>query len=460
MIRHFIDREEELKTLEREWKKKNAFVIVYGRRRVGKTRLVDEFLRDKEGIFYTAEDVSKNVQLTEFKNVVADYLNDNFLREQEIKEWKHLFSYLEKTLDKNKKFYIWIDEFSYVVKNSPEITSILQGFIDRFLRESKIFFIVSGSLFGIMSEKVLSSASPLYGRRTRDILLTPLDFSASREFVDYSLEDKLKLYFTVGGIPEYLLIASNYKNYREFISYEFFRKNGYFYREPYFLLSREFKEIKTYFSILAAIAFGNTTPTTIANFVGIKTREIYPYLDNLITYGFVGKIESLSKKKSVYVIKDVFFDFWFNFVYKYRSLVEIGRFFPEDSDLNKYFGKRFELFIIENVLNFFPQFTVVKKVFGRIPRKKESYEIDIVALNEQTKEIMFIECKWRDKVNAEKICKQLVEKAEYVNWNRDDRKEYLAVFAKSFDDRIEEFEGRRVFCFDLEDIERYISTYT
>jgi len=105
-----------------------------------------------------------------------------------------------------------------------------------------------------------------------------------------------------------------------------FSKNGYFYREPYFLLSREFKEIKIYFSILAAIAYGNTTPTTIANFVGIKTREIYPYLENLINYGFAEKLEALLYKRSTYIIKDVFFDFWFNFVYKNRKLIELERF--------------------------------------------------------------------------------------------------------------------------------------
>ncbi len=321
MIRHFINREEELKILEREWKKENAFVIVYGRRRIGKTRLIEEFLKDKNGVCYTAEDVSGAIQLKEFKNTIADFLNDSFLREQEIKEWGHLFSYLEKVLDKDDKFYIWIDEFSYIVKNSSGITSALQRFADRFLRKSRIFLILSGSLFGIMNEKVLSSSSPLYGRRTRDILLTSLRFLPSQHFVDYPFEDKIKLYLTIGGIPEYLLVAGNYKRYKKFIEQEFFARNGYFYREPYFLLSREFKEIKTYLSILGAIALGNTKPTTIANFVGIRTREIYPYLENLISYGFVGKSESLSGRRSVYTIRDVFFDFWFNFVYRHRNSV-------------------------------------------------------------------------------------------------------------------------------------------
>ncbi len=456
MIRHFINREEELEILEKEWKKENAFVIVYGRRRIGKTRLIEEFLKDKEGIFYTAEDVSKAVQINEFKNIVAEYLNDTFLKEQKIEEWRYLFSYLERVLEKNKKFYIWIDEFSYIVKNSLEITSILQNFIDRFLRKSKIFFIISGSLFGIMNEKVLSYSSPLYGRRTRDILLTSLDFYSSQRFVNYRFDDKIKLYLTIGGVPEYLLIANQYKNYEEFIKYEFFRKNGYFFRETYFLLSREFKEIKTYFSILAAISLGNTTSTTIANFVGIKTREIYPYLENLITYGFVNKIEALSGKKSIYTIKDVFFDFWFNFVYKYRNSIEIDNFFPKEEELNKYFGKRFEIFVMENILNFFPDLTIVKRDWGKIPKTKETYEIDVLALNEKTKQILFAECKWQSRVNAKKICKDLAEKANYVQWHNESRKEIFAIFAKSFSKKINEFEGKKVYCFDLKDLEKLL----
>ena len=129
---------------------------------------------------------------------------------------------------------------------------------------------------------MLSHSSPLYGRRTKDILLAPLSFPHAIKFLKFNFEDSLKTYMSIGGIPEYLLVASRYNSFLEFVSKEFFEKDGYFYREPYFLLSREFKEIKTYFSILNAISYGNTTPTEIANFIGMKTREIYPYLELLI----------------------------------------------------------------------------------------------------------------------------------------------------------------------------------
>ena len=448
MIR-FINREKELKILKELWKLDNAFIIVYGRRRIGKTRLIEEFLKDKEGVSYTAEDVNKKIQVTEFKNILAEFLNDGFLREIEIDSWSKLFSYLEKTLKLDKKFYIWIDEFSYLIKNDPSLASILQKFVDKVLRKSKIIFIVSGSLFGIMKEKVLSHSSPLYGRRTKDILLTTISFSHAIKFLEFNFKDCLRTYLVIGGIPEYLFVASRYNNFYEFINKEFFEKNGYFYREPFFLLSREFKEIKTYFSILNAVSYGNTSPTGIANFIGIKTREIYPYLELLIGFGFLERITPLigKRKAGIYIIKDAFFDFWFNFVHKNRGSIEKRVYSANEKELASFFGKKFEYFVKEFLIEtkIFP-FTKIGKWWHK------DKEIDIVALNEKTKEILFVECKWQ-RVNAEKICKELAEKAGYVQWHNDKRKESFAIFAKSFSKKIKEFEGRKVYCFDLKHLE-------
>ena len=450
MIR-FVNRKEEFGILNRDWNRsENGFMVVYGRRRIGKTKLIEEFLKNKSGIRYTAEDTSKRIQIKELKMVIARYLRDDFLERQEILDWSSLFSYLQKVLDKNKRFYLWIDEFSYIIKNDPSITSVLQKFIDLFLRKSKMFLIVSGSLFGLMKEKVLESSSPLYGRRTRDILLKALNFESSTEFIRFDFEDKLKALLTIGGIPEYLIVASKFNNYNEFINEEFIRSEGYFYREPYLLLSQEFKEIRIYFSILNAIAYGNTKPTEIANFVGIKSREIYPYLDLLISYGFVKKETSFFNKKiGIYIINDVFFYFFFNFIHRNRQAIETRTYKIDKKDINSYFGKRFEIFIRDNFYNFFNNFNRV----GRWWHKDK--EIDIVALNDKTKEILFGECKWK-RVNAEKIAKELEDKSKYVDWHNDKRKESYVVFAKSFSKRIKQFNGNKVYCFDLKDIKKLL----
>lgn len=447
MIR-FIDRKAELLVLENDWKtKENAFIVIYGRRRIGKTRLVEEFLKNKEGIKYTAEDTNKKIQITEFKNIIADYLKDEFLAKQEILDWSSLFSYLTKVIDNKKRVYLWIDEFSYLIKNDASITSVLQKFIDSFLRNSQIFFIVSGSLFGLMREDVLSHSSPLYGRRTRDILLKPVPPQYLNKFLNMNFENTLKTILTINGIPEYLLVASEYKNYDVFINEEFLKKEGYFYREPFFLLSREFKEIKTYFSILNALAYGNSRPSEIANFVGLNAREIYPYLELLINYGFIKRETSLlgDKKRGVYYINDSFFDFWFNFVHKNREFIESGSYKRNKEELNKFLGKRFEIFIKDNFRLFF-EF----EKYGRWWHKDK--EIDIIAINEEKKKILFSECKWQEKVNPESIVKELIDKTKFVD-GVEGKKESFAIFAKSFSKKIKEFEGKKVDCLDLKDIE-------
>ena len=446
----FINRVEELGVLERDWSsQKHGFIVIFGRRRIGKTTLLNEFVKDKEGIKYTAEDANKLVQITQFRTIAANYLKDDFLLKQAISDWGSLFEYLQKVLNKNERMYIWIDEFSYVTKNDPSVTSVLQKFSDNFLRDSNIFLIVSGSLFALMSEKVLSSSSPLYGRRTRDVLLRAIHFTSAREFLRFNFEDLLKTNLTISGIPEYLTVASKYKNYSEFISNEFLKPEGYFFREPIYLLSQEFKEIKTYFSILNAIAYGNSRPTEIANFVGIQAREIYPYLELLINYGFVSRETSIlgDKKRGVYHIRDNFFDFWFNFVHKNREAIERRKFKIKRSELNNYLGKRFEIFIRDNASSFLNSDRFEHS--GRWWHKDK--EIDLIAVNENAKEIMFCECKWQDKVDLKKVVAVLKEKAKFVDWYNQNRKERYCVFAKSFKERGAD---KNVLFFDLKDLER------
>lgn len=442
----FIDREYELSVLEEAWKQDGAkLVVLYGRRRVGKTKLVTEFLKGKDGLFFIAEDVGKKVQIGGLKDALAGFLNDDFLRKTEISEWGDLFGYLAKVLPKEKRLYLAIDEFSYLIKNDPAIVSALQKFWDIFLSSTQIFLIVSGSIFGLMSENVLSSSSPLYGRRSRDLLVRPMPFWHAAKFLRMPFEDKLEVYMATGGVPEYLLKASGYGDSGSFLNAEFMRKDGYFYREPYFLLSQEFKEIKTYFTILNAISYGNTRPAEIANFSGLNGREVYPYLENLIVLGFVERVSPVvgGKKGGIYMIRDVFFDFWFNFVFPNRERIERDE--AVRLDTRPYFGKRFEMAVRNE---FFHKLLKFDRS-GRWWHKEK--EIDVVALNEGSKEIVFCECKWQDNVDAKKILQDLKEKAKFVQWNNGNRKEQYAIFAKSFRRRPEE---PGLHLFGLKDLER------
>ncbi|MEK6858228.1 MAG: ATP-binding protein [Nanoarchaeota archaeon] len=442
-----IDRTEELGLLETAWKKNTSeFIVLYGRRRIGKSKLIQEFIKNKEGVYFIAEDINKKVQITELKNVLANYFNDDFLRRTEINEWRDLFDYLQKIIPSDKRFCLAIDEFSYLIKNDPAILSSLQKFWDLFLSKTKIFFIVSGSLFGLMTEQVLSAASPLYGRRTRDILLTQLRYKDAFQFLNMNKEEKFKVFFAIGGVPEYMLKATAYKNSNDFFTNEFFQKNGYFYREPHFLFSQEFKEIRTYFTIVNAISFGNTKPNEIANFGGMKHREIYPYLENLIRLGFIKKEISIlgKRKEGIYLIKDQMFDFWFNFVYNNRENIEKNNLILK-IDTSAYFGKRFEILVREEIA---PQLFSNYNKIGRWWYQDK--EIDIVALNEEKKEILFAECKWSN-INygeAKKNLEELKEKSKFVNWQR--KKEYFCIIAKKLKDK-QKLRKEGYLAFDLED---------
>jgi AAA+ ATPase superfamily predicted ATPase len=443
MIR-FIDRKEELDLLERAWEQDRAeFIVITGRRRIGKTRMMLEFMKGKEGIFYIAEDVSKKVQIDEFRTRIALYLEDEFLKNTEIREWRALFSYLEKAMPKNKRMYITIDEFSYLIRNDPSILSALQIFWDTFLSKTRVFLIISGSLLGLMQESVLSSASPLYGRRTRDILLEPMRFTDSMDFLNMKLEDAMKVYMSVGGVPEYLLRASSYSTADEFLKAEFFRTSGYFYREPYFILSQEFREIRKYFSILSAVSLGNTKASEIANFAGMNSREIYPYLENLIRLGFLRRVIPMEgkKKTGIYILKDPMLDMWFNTVYPNREAIERGDFVPEKPFINMHYGKRFEILVRDEIFHRFFSYPETGIWWHR------DTEVDIVGIDRKKKKVIFGECKWRDGVNGYKIFEDLRKKAEKFPYDAKDEK--YVIFARSFKNRPDS-----CICLDLKDIEK------
>ncbi len=450
MIR-FIDREHQMHLLEKAWDSDSPqFIVIYGRRRIGKTRLITEFIEEKDGVFYIAEDENPKSQRMELKEHIASYLDDDFLNSNEFDSWKDLFEYLKKVLPKEKRFYLAIDEFSYMVRNEKSIVSTLQKFWDTFLSKTKICLILSGSLFGLMEEKVLSNSSPLYGRRTRDILLQHMTFEDSTEFLEMTFEDKIKTYMSIGGVPEYLLKARDHDEYNDFVKNEFLNKDGYFYREPYFILSQEFKTIKTYFSMIDAISKGNTRPTEIANHCGIESRNIYPYLENLIRLSFVERQVpiTLENRSGIYHIKDVFFDFWFNFVHRYREKIERDLTIHDEDDYNTYFGKRFESLIRDELFHHFFDYPSVGRWWYK------SNEIDIVAVDEEKDQIMFGECKWSDDVNTRSLYYKLKEKKDEVRWNDENRKEEFVLFARSFKN---DFSADDLTCIDLSKIEEALN---
>jgi len=455
MIRKFIDRDEERSLLEREWQNPGGrLIILYGRRRVGKTRLIDEFVRDKPGILYIAEDASPHIQIAQFKARCAEYFSDPLLATLEIKTWEQIFMYIaQKPL--NRRTYLIIDEFTYLIKNDQSLLSTLQKVWDHSLAGSEWYLLLSGSILSLMSDLALSSTSPLYGRRTRDMLLRPLSFSYARRFFHFSFSDSLKVYLSIGGIPEYLLKASTYGSADSFYREEFFNRYGYFYHEPYFILSQEFRELKIYQSVLHAVALGNTAPTTIAQFCGLDTRHLYPYLESMIRLGLIEKEVPIlgNTRQGIYRIKDQVFDFWYRFVFSHHQEIETGRFVLSSIDLNPYFGRRFEAFVRDEYAG-----TVLSGYRSGHWWYKED-EIHLVATNDESLSVIFGECKWGNLSlpEAVKLLAHLKEKAKRVHADRYTQRNYSLFCAGKIEGK-GRLRKEGYLIHDGADIEKHISS--
>ncbi len=456
----FKNRKSELARLERDYKNPGAsFAVIYGRRRVGKTRLIEEFIKNKEAIYYLAADEKEPLQIDEFKQIIANFLKDEFMLNTRFDSWKSLFSYLKNVWPKQKIVFA-IDEATYIIKNNPSFPSYLQQFWDQFLSKTNTMLILSGSLVGLMLSEVLEYTSPLYGRRTSDILLREFDFKLASELMaSFSIEEQIKLYSLVGGVAKYLEII-NKRKFDRLLADEFFDKNGFFYREALFILSQEFKDISTYINILKAIAFGNTKLNDLANFSGIESKKVTAYLDILINLGLIKREVPVTEDEkrfrgAIYELNDNFLTFWHRFVHPHRSEIELGGGSQVRADLknsiNSYVGRAFEDICRQSLIGF----DKIGKWWGhyRDAGGRKELEIDIVGLKD--KEILFGECKWKDNVDAETIVNELKEKAEHVKWFNGERKEAYAVFAKSFSKR-----AKGVYCCDLNDLAKALRDKT
>ena len=459
MTRKFINRKEELKALEKLKKRKLRSAVIYGRRRVGKTTLIKKFLENKKSLYFLCSRRKIKYNLRKFSEKVC-----RFLGTPEI-EFKNFFDAF-RALSSKKGVIVAVDEFGYLIERDEGILSDFQEIVDE-IKDFKL--VLCGSAVSLMESRILGYKSPLYGRVDLQLRVKPLLFEHIFEwFEGISFEDAVKLYGTTHNVPKYLEFFEA-KNVESEIINNFFDISSFLYNDAINILSEELRDYATYFQVLEAISLGYTKITEIANYSYIQPKDVSYYLKTLEKLDIVERRVPLfskrKEKKGIYIIKDNYFNFWFRFVSPFQS--DIESYASEQpilnfkNNFNQYLGFIFEDLILDLIkrkkVDLGLDFTKIGKQWGRIPGRKETYEIDIVALNERTKEILFAECKWRSRVNAEKICKELVEKAEHVEWHRGRRKEILAVFAKSFSKRIDEFEDRKVFCFDLRDLKRKLN---
>ena len=460
----FVNRREELGFLERKYNSGKAeLIIIYGRRRIGKTEILRKFLENKDGIYFLGRLEAPRESIRRFNITLLDFFKDTMLAKNMLRSWDEILDYIAQKSEE-KRLVVVFDEFPFLIEKFPEITSVLQDKWDSKLKYTKLMLILCGSSIGMMEKHTLSCQSPLYGRRTGQWTVDKLKIKHLKEFFPhYTIENLIIVYSCIDTIPGYLVKFDPEKSVWGNIKEKILTKGEFLYEEVEILLREEFRDPSNYMTILSAIASGANRFNEIHNLTKLDKSLLSKYLYILEKLNIIEKEfpvifptkKIMRRKGFLYTLKDNFFNFWLNFIYPNKQ--ELERWNADETlekikrTINTYLGKTFEQFIKE--------FLIETKLFSFTKIGKwwhKDNEIDIVGLNEKTKEILLCECKWKEKVNAKKVCRELAEKAQYVQWNNEERKESLAVFAKSFSKRIGEFEGRKVYCFDLKDLEKTI----
>lgn len=430
MIREFVNRRKDLKTLEELWRREGlTLVLVYGRRRVGKTRLLEEFSKGKDRIFVIFEDKPCGYNFKLLSQKLSKFVGLSV----EVEDFSSLFALLKRLTD--KRILIILDEFSYLIKKESGILSELSRAIEE-NRDFNALVIVSGSYVSLLEREFFSYSSPIYGRSNAHIKVQPLRFKHLFEWFHADAESLVKIYAVTNGIPKYLEFFKG-ESVEDEIKTNFFDSSSFLFREARALLSEELRELSTYLAILEAIGKGNTKVTQIANFCYMKDNQVVPYLRILSELGIVENVKPLFGKRGIYEIKDNYFLFWSRFVNPYYEEIESdfveGALEDFENNFNQFLGKPFERitqeFLVDtNRKNLLPfRFTKIARWWHK------NEEIDIVALNEAQKKALFIEVKWKDLKlrDAKKVLKNLQRKAELVKLGNYEK--HFGVVAKSIE---------------------------
>ena len=454
---HFVDREQEMDTLQKEYERNgSALVVLFGRRRVGKTTLISRFIQDKKALFFLASEEPESQNRRSFQEKAAAFLNSDLLKNVEVKTWDVLFKAIMDTTFDSKPVIV-LDEFQYLGKSNPAFPSVFQRIWEEILKDKSVMVILCGSLISMMQSQTLTYGSPLYGRRTAQIRLKQIPFRYYHEFFpDMSRKELIEMYAVTGGVPKYIELFSQSRDIYSAIEECVLNRSGYLYDEPHFLLQQEVSEVGSYFSIIKAIAAGNTKLSAIAGVLEVKSTSLTKYLKTLIDLDILEREVPVTEdnpeksKKGLYKIKDNYLRFWFAFVYPNRSFIESGHSRIVMDKIRKNLVRCHIAFVYEDVckermweMNTQSIWPFYFSKLGRYWDSKE--EIDIAAIDPEGKNLILGECKyWQEPVGIS-VLRDLESKAQNVAWEKNNRKTWYVLFSASgFTEELkQEAEGRR-----------------
>ncbi len=457
----FYNREAELKALEgffRSLGVKSSFVAIYGRRRVGKTELAKKFIEGKKSLWLFVEPKTDSLLLEDLESEAEKILKYR----PKFGNWDEFLKFVFSQED----IVLVFDEFQNFSKTNPLLFSKIQKFWDNYHGKSRIMIIAIGSYVGMMKRLFYEKKEPLFGRTDLMLNLKPFNFMQTYGFLRHiglnvEKEEALRIYSMLGGVPKYLLYLMQFdlKTHKDVLENLFLDQPRILAEEGKNVLVQEFgSEHKGYFSILEAISLGKVLPKEISDYTNLEKDTVAKYLHELYyEYEIVKKEFPVTEEKARdtrYFIKDNFFNFWFRFIYRNMGRIELNQtdvFEEIISEVNSFFGRVFE--DISKEFLSMQKFPFIAQKIGRWWHKDR--EIDIVALNEKTKNIAFFECKWKDlkEGEARNILEKLKEKSGFVEWNKSNRTEHFGVVAKKIANK-GKMQKEGYLIFDLDDFEK------
>ena len=439
----FVDREAEIKTLQSEYQRGgSALVILYGRRRVGKTTLITEFIKDKKALFFLASEESENQNRMAFKDKAAEFINSDLLKDADVKSWDVIFKAVMDTHFESKPVIV-IDEFQYIGRSNPAFPSIFQRIWEENLKQKQVLVILCGSLISMMESQTLAYHSPLYGRRTAQIRLKQIPFRYYGEFFHHKNRRQLiEMYAITGGVPKYIELFEESSDIYTAIEDNVLNRSGYLYDEPNFLLQQEVSEIGSYFSIIKAIAAGNCRLSAIASVLEVKATGLTKYLKTLMDLDILEREVPVTEenpeksKKGLYKIKDNYIRFWFAFVYPNRSFIESGNSGIVMDKIRKSLISGHTAYVYEDVCRERMWELNAEDCwpfhFSKIGRWWDAHdEIDLAAVDPDGRNLILGECKfWQEPVGVS-VLRGLEDKAVRVEWKKNDRHVWYVLFSVS-----------------------------
>jgi uncharacterized protein len=401
----FVDRKQELTRLEELYLQDRAgLVVIYGRRRVGKSALLRRFCQDKPNLFFVATLASDAEQLASFSQEIQRLNLGQADEGFTYPTWEAALHALARLPGRP---IVVLDEFTYLISGNSALPSILQKVWDETLSETRIFLVLCGSYMGMVEREVLGYGAPLYGRRTGGFQLRPLPLDCVPHFFPrYTPEQQIEAWAVLGGMPHYLLAFSDNKDLFANVADQVLDGNGLLRHEPQLALLQELRDPRNYFSVLRAVAQGKTRLNEIAQHSGLhEATTAGRYLDVLRQLHLIQRDVPVTEeqpeksRKGLYRLDDHFMRFWFRYVHPHQAALEAGR---ARMVLDQVIAPDFDTFMGPAFEEAARSHLVAQADAGALPFMPERIsgwwgsgeEIDVVALSDRAHAMLLAECKW------------------------------------------------------------------